>query len=243
MNINKKLKRKSYFIVEAIKIIEENGVGKLTARVVANAAGFNAASIYNYFDNMDHLENLASIYFTEGYAKELTLATKNVNSALESYLVMWELFIFNAFKEPDIFYNVFYSVISQTEKHNLFFEYYELFPTERPIGGYIDGMMEVDKTSKRGLFVLNKCVEEGSVCSDMIEYINDIHIGYTKCVMTDIVKNEIHKPNPQLFHKCMEYIVYSMSMYVGEEYRSLLNSFLNFHKQHNNDYSMYHEGR
>ena len=241
MQMNKRLKRKSYFVTEAIKIIKEYGIGNLTARAVAEAAGFNPASIYNYFENMDHLENIASIYFTEEYANELTTATEKENSALHCYIIMWELFLFHAFADPDLFYNVFYSAISQSGRHNLFKEYFELFPDERPRGGYISGMIEIDKTQYRGEYVLNICVKEKSIEKEMLSYINDIHIGYTKCIMTDIVKNKLYEPSPQLFHKCLQYIIYSMIMYVNKSYKPYLLEVLDFHTNNTDEYLLFHK--
>ena len=239
MNENKKLKRQSYFVTEAIKMIEANGVGHLTARAVAEASGFNPASIYNYFENMDHLENLASIYFTDNYVKDLSRATRTVLTGLESYMIMWEIFLVHALNNPDLYYNVFYSAISQSGKHNLFKEYYTIFPEQRITGSYLSEMMEIDVIQNRGLYVLGLCAKEGSVDPSMVSYINDIQIGYTKCVMTDIVKSKLIKPSPAVFHKCIAYIIYSMLMYVPDDKKAYLGQILAFHLKHTEDYSTY----
>lgn len=224
MRLSNKLKRKSYFVIEGIKILKNGGVQELTARNVASAAGFNPGSIYNYFDSMNHLENLASVYFINNYINELVDKTKNSKSGIESYLTMWEVFLKHTFKSPDIYYNVFYSSIVQCGQFNLFKEYYEIFPEQYPkTETFILGMMESDKTQDRGLFVLNSCIEEKSVKNEFIEYINDIHIGYTKFIITDIVKNKLYAPSDELYYKTLKYIVLSMYHYVSEEYRGFLD--------------------
>ena len=234
---SKKLKRKSYFIIEAINIMDKFGIGFLTSRAVADAAGFTPSSIYNYFDSLDHLENVASIHFTEKYSYELASATNEMELGLEIYIVMWEIFMKHAFKNVNIFYNVFYSSIAQSEGYNLFNEYYEIFPEQYPkFGGFILGMMNIDKTQNRGKFVLEKCVSEGSIQSDMLEYINNIHIGYTKFIITDIVKNKLYTPSTELFHQCILYIIYSMIAYVPEKYKYILEKRIKIHK--NNEYSI-----
>lgn len=238
MNIDRKLKRKSYFVIEAIKIIEKNGLGHLTTRSVANAAGFNQASIYSYFDNMDHLENIASIYFTEDYAHALTHYTEQVKTGLESYLIMWELFLYYGLNNPYLYYNVFYSAISQDGKHNLFKEFYELFPESKPIGGFVDDMFEIDQTQDRSYFVIDKCIHEHSIDSSMSVYINDIHLGYTKCIFTDIVKNHLYEPSPQLFQKTMRYIIYSMIHFVSPLYIDIINQYLDFYNYEHRDYQL-----
>ncbi len=231
MNTNRKLKNKSSFITEAIKIMKADPNYKLSARSVAEAAGFNAGSIYNYFDGMDHLENTASIYFTEDYALDLSRAAKKADTGLEVYIVMWEIFLKHAFKKPFIFYNVFYSAIAQTDKHNLFKEYYEMFPDKYPHNNsLIELMLNLDKTQNRGKFVLDKCVEEGSIKLEHLEYINHIHIGYTKMVLNDIVKSDLYRPSKKLYHQTLIYIIYSMYYFVREDHREVLNEKLDFHK-------------
>ena len=236
----KKLKRKSYFIIEAINIIEKQGIGNLTARAVADAAGFTPSSIYNYFDSLDHLENLASIHFTENYSHELANSVKKTELGIEIYIIMWEIFLKYAFNNINIFYNVFYSSIAQSDGYNLFKEYYQIFPDNYPsFGGFILGMMNIDKTQNRGKFVLDKCVSEGSIQNDMLTYINDIHIGYTKFIITDIVKNNLYKPSPELYHKCILYIIYSMINYVPNKYKNILEKRMEFHKNSDKEYSRY----
>ena len=238
MKENRKLKRKSYFVIEAIKIIEKKGLGHLTTRAVANAAGFNQASIYSYFDNMDHLENTASIYFTEEYAKALTFYTDDVHTGIQSYLIMWELFLYYGLNNPFLYYNVFYSSISQDGKHNLFQEYYELFPEAKLSDSFMKDMLHIDKTQNRNGFVLNKCIEENSIQNEMVNYINEIHVGYTKCIFTDIVKNSLYEPSPSLFRKCMRYLIYSMIHYVSPEYLDIVNEYLDFYNEPKDDYQL-----
>lgn len=59
---NKEIQRErtmKLFIDSAEKIIISEGVQGLSIRKVADYAGYNSATIYNYFDNLEHL-----IYFT-----------------------------------------------------------------------------------------------------------------------------------------------------------------------------------
>lgn len=43
------------FINAAVELIDENGIENVTIRGVAAKAGYNSATIYNYFENLDHL--------------------------------------------------------------------------------------------------------------------------------------------------------------------------------------------
>lgn len=221
-------KTKENFINVAIEIIKQKGVGGLTARLVAEKAGYNVASIYNYFKNLDYLENLASIHFTKDYANELTSKTYMIQNGLEIYIIMWELFLKHAFKDPYLYYNVFYSATTQAKDVNLFKEYYDIYQEEKPTdGGYILGMMEIDNTYNRGLYVLEQCCEEGSINCDMKEYINDIHIGYTSHIFTSMVKTKTLIPTEKLFNETMRYIIYSMYHFIPDNFKNIADTKLN----------------
>ena len=44
-----------YFVEAACSIADSQGTDAVTARKVAELAGYNAATLYNYFDNLPHL--------------------------------------------------------------------------------------------------------------------------------------------------------------------------------------------
>ncbi len=238
----KKLKRKAYFVNAAIKILKKEGIQGFTARKVADETGYNVGSIYTYFTNLDHLENIASIYFINDYAKELTRKTNKITDPFISYLVMWEIFIIHSLRQPDYFYNVFFSAISQTAELNLFKEYYSLFPEERPTGGLLSGMIEIDRTQDREKYVIDMCVTSKAIHSDMQNYLKDIHLGYFKCVLTDIVKSNLYQPSPRLYCKCMRNFLYSMIVCTSSEYQDLINDMLSFYSdcsEENSEYERY----
>ena len=51
----KKKRMMIYFIEAAEKIVKEEGLGALSLRRVADAAGYNSATLYNYFDDLEYL--------------------------------------------------------------------------------------------------------------------------------------------------------------------------------------------
>ena len=44
-----------YFVDATAEIIEEEGLENVTIRKVADKAGYNSATIYNYFSEISHL--------------------------------------------------------------------------------------------------------------------------------------------------------------------------------------------
>ena len=65
--IDKKMIQKTrmvkYFVDATIDIIEKDGYESVTIRKVADIAGYNSETIYNYFDNLEHLLFFASMHY------------------------------------------------------------------------------------------------------------------------------------------------------------------------------------
>ena len=53
------------FISATIELIKEIGITNVSIRKIATKTNMNSANIYYHFDNLDHLLDLASIYFIQ----------------------------------------------------------------------------------------------------------------------------------------------------------------------------------
>ncbi len=229
MKEKRKIKRKSYFVDFGIEILKKEGLSGFTARKVADASGYNVASIYTYFKNLDHLENLASIYFINDYIEELTKSSEYFTDALEVYMNMWILFTKHAFQNPDYFYNVFFATVSQYSDVNLWQEYYDMYPERKPKGETVSGMLEIAKTRDREDYIMDMCVRDNIIDKKYIDYIKSVHLGYFKFVLTDIVKNKLYKPNPKLFQKHMIDFIYVFYYYVDDMHKKMLDEMIKFY--------------
>ena len=90
----------SYFIDAAKQILEEEGIEAVTARKVADIAGYNSATIYNYFENLDHLMFFASMKYLKDYVLDLPEFIKNATDPVDRYIKIWECFSAHSFKNP-----------------------------------------------------------------------------------------------------------------------------------------------
>ena len=95
----------NYFLEAAIKIIEEEGVEAVTIRKVADIAGFNSATLYNYFDDLQHLLFFASMTYLQEYIDGLPSYIKHVENSEDLYLKIWNCFIDYSFLRPNIYYS------------------------------------------------------------------------------------------------------------------------------------------
>ncbi len=239
MKEKRKLKRKSYFVNSAINILKDQGFEGFSARKVADETGYNVGSIYTYFKNLDHLENVASIYFTTDYVAELSASSEKITDCLMLYIDTWILFSKYSMLMPHYFYNVFFSPVTQTEDLNLFEEYYEIFEDEKPHGYKIDGMFLLGSTYAREKFLVNMCVENGVISSKHIDYVSTVHLAYFKSILTDIVKSKLYEPSVEVFQKFIVNFIFVLYHYVDERYVPFLDDIILFYSGELDDYSNY----
>lgn len=131
MVTNTNIKRQrvmGYFLDAASEIALKSGISSITARNVADLAGYNATTIYNYFDGLDQLIAFSVIRGLSGYIKDL-ISSYNDSDAVEAYIKLWDSFCRYSFALPDLFLYAYASdeatrnsIQSNIEK------YYEVFP-------------------------------------------------------------------------------------------------------------------
>ena len=97
-----------YFITAAKELIESEGVEKLTVRKAAAAAGYNSATLYNYFEDMEELVIFASMGYLKQYIVDLENTLEDSMNALERYRTIYKVFGKTCLKRPEIFYYLFY---------------------------------------------------------------------------------------------------------------------------------------
>lgn len=118
-----------YFIEAAHKILEEEGIEHITARKVADLAGYNSATLYNYFENLDHLICYASMGYLKRYYAELDASISEAGQPRDNFLKTWELFTRHSFEKPKIFKNIFFNTFNNKLK-TMINTYFELFPED-----------------------------------------------------------------------------------------------------------------
>src|ERR1044072_169233 len=92
-----------YFVDATAQIIESEGIQNVTIRKIADIAGYNSATIYNYFRELSHLVFFAALKFIKPYIDELSDYMALTNNSLEKYLMAWECACKNSFRQPEIY--------------------------------------------------------------------------------------------------------------------------------------------
>lgn len=194
----------TYFIDAADEIIKEEGMSGVTIRKVADKAGFNSATIYNYFENLDHLIFFTSMRYIKDYALALPEYLKNTKNALDKFLTIWECFCNYSFKEPEIYHSIFFANLNN-DLEDYITQYYEIFPDEliiQPNG--VSTMLLKHDIYERGMTIVNECVDEGFIREEDAEALNEMATLIYEGILLRVLKGKISYH--EAVEKTMKYI-------------------------------------
>ncbi|WP_066074173.1 TetR/AcrR family transcriptional regulator [Neobacillus soli] len=178
-----------YFVDATAEIIEEEGLEKVTIRKVADKAGYNSATIYQYFSEVSHLIFFASMKFLKSYTDEVAVYIEKGTNPVEKYLLAWECFCQHSFKQPQIFHAVFIMDLGdQPEK--LLEDYYKIYPSDLVnIPEELKTTLFQRNVSKRGRSFLELALREGYIKEENVDAINELTILVWQGMLTNILNN------------------------------------------------------
>lgn len=218
---NKELQRKrmlTYFIEAAKKIIEEEGLEAVTIRKVADLAGYNSATLYNYFENLNHLIFFASMKYLNEYAESLLNFTINSKDSLERYLNVWKCFCYHSFNRPEIYYNIFFGEFSSSKLDVSIRTYYSIFPEElSEEARRVFPMLLEDDFNIRDLAYLMPAVSEGLIEEDHVEEISEMCILVYEGMLSRMLKNPRPYNIEDAVDKTMKYINKTIQYYINDK--------------------------
>lgn len=193
-----------YFLEAAVKIIEEEGVEAVTIRKVADIAGFNSATLYNYFDDLQHLLFFASMTYLQEYIDGLPAYTKHVENSEDLYIQIWNCFVDFSFLRPEIYYTLFFSDI-KCDMDTYVAQYYALYPLDlKNFPHEVQDMLKNSSIRKRSEVLLELCVEEGFVKEGAVKSIVDITTSVYENMLMQVQRKSIQ---PGVARElCMKYV-------------------------------------
>ncbi|WP_026478330.1 TetR/AcrR family transcriptional regulator [Alkaliphilus transvaalensis] len=196
----------SYFIEATNQIIEDEGIEAVTIRKVADIAGYNSATLYNYFSDLEHLVFYASLKYLKEYALDLPNYVKGANGPLEKYLAIWRCFCFYSFSNPRIYQTIFFNKYSDSLSDALE-EYYTIFPEE--LGEQAEDMLPMllkRNIYERNIAALRSCVKDKFINEDAIEDINEMILLIYQGMFSRIINMQIEYPIEEAVEKTLKYI-------------------------------------
>jgi len=195
-----------FFIEATAKIIEEEGIENVTARKVADLAGYTSSTIYNYFDELSHLVFFASLRFLNDYLKELSVYIENANGPIEKYLSSWECFCKHSFNKPQI-YNVIFISNLGAEPNELLKRYYKVYQNDLlQLPEEIKMLVLENDLSIRSKAMIQKAIDDNNLSSESVDVITDITILLWKGMLTTLLNNRVTYSPEQATEVTMKYI-------------------------------------
>lgn len=217
---NKEIQRKrmlTYFIEAAKKIMEEEGLQAVTIRKVADMAGYNSSTLYNYFENLNHLIFFASMKYLNEYAEGLHNFTKDSKNSLERYLNVWKCFCYHSFKRPEIYYNIFFGEFSNRMLNVSIRTYYAIFPEElSEESRSVFPMLLEDDFHLRDLAYLRPSVSEGLIKEEHLEEISEMCVLVYEGMLSRMLKTPKPYTIEEAVDKTMKYINRAIQYYTED---------------------------
>lgn len=157
----KRLRTMGYFISAADEIIQEEGIEKATIRNIAKKAGYNSATIYNYFNDLEHLIFFTKISHLEVYKARLYNEIEDDLEPLEELKKIFRIFAEETFKNPTDFYDLFFSKYSLQLNETVTL-YHKIYPERlNTKNNRLKAMLSRNDIYKRNMALVDNCIENG----------------------------------------------------------------------------------
>lgn len=205
-----------YFINAADELIKEEGIENATIRKVANKAGYNSATIYNYFENIDHLIFYVAMKNLKDYAVALNTYIKDSKNAMDIYLKVWDCICDHAYRNPEMFNAIYFPKVDRYFEDYVV-EYYENFPEDMVTDNErIETMLLKKDLRNRGEVTVLACVEEDYIRKDDADTLNDM----THLIFEGMLKRVLRKSisYEEAFKKSRNYIKIITKLFLIKDY-------------------------
>lgn len=200
-----KLRTMRFFIDATEEILLKEGIENLTIRKVAQIAGYNSATIYNYFEDLNHLVFYASLKYLKAYLKALNQLPSSTSNK-ERFLLIWRCFITESFKYPKFYHNIFFTKYSIGLSEALI-TYYKIYPEQiEHVPSDLIPMVTESNLYKRNLEFLKKCVQYGKIQIDDLNEVSEIMLLMYESMLRKVISNEIESDLSIEVDKTIKYI-------------------------------------
>lgn len=217
---NKEIQRNrmmSYFINATDELIYEVGIEEITLRKVAERAGYNSATLYNYFENLDHLIFYAAMKNVKDYSLALNTYLIGAENAMDRFLKVWECFCDYSYDKPEIYNAIFFPNLDKEVEHYVE-EYYKFFPEDlRNYNDNISTMLLKRNIKERGMTIIVDCIDEGFIQQKDADALNDMTLFIHEGMLKRVLGNKISYEDAR--NKTMDYIKSIAEIFLIKEYK------------------------
>ncbi|MDO4710778.1 MAG: TetR/AcrR family transcriptional regulator [Peptostreptococcaceae bacterium] len=179
------------FVTATEKIMEEEGINKVTIRKVSDLAGYSSATIYSYFENIDHLILFSSMRFLDAYIQAIPEYIKDETTSIGVFKKVWECFAHHAFQRADIFNTLFFSKLEDRPEDHMT-EYYCIYPIkDQDYPEPIQRMLRETTIYERNMILINEAIGEGYITEKNRDEISDMTIFIFESILHRVCMGEI----------------------------------------------------
>ena len=181
-------------LIKAAKfVIEEYGIDNLTIRKVGDKAGYNSATIYNYFENIEHLKIFVFLFDYDEYISDLENYVDDSLTSLENYHNVWECYAKHNMINIDAFYSFFFNNLERNIAEYID-EYYQIFPVKKvEHSKFIEKMLESSSLESRNIYMLQEIANDGFLDQDKLEWVNDLTSYSHESILYRVYKGKISR--------------------------------------------------
>ena len=181
LDYNLTLKRKRimiYFIEATEKLLRRDGIANLSIRGIAAEAGYNSATIYNYFNDLDQLIMFGSLCYLRDYVAELEIKLKPGMRAIDQYRAVYACFNKHALDDPEIYHPIFYGKYRDQLSSVLHLYYHELFPNEVDhLSKEMQNMLVQGSMTERDKAMVERMIEEKDLRAEKAQITSDLVVA------------------------------------------------------------------
>ena len=173
----KKARMTRYFIDAIQALTQVRPLASITLRDVAQQAGFNSATLYNYFKNMDQLIAFAIFDLISEMWIEDTRREETLSDPLDQYLSLWDVQCRIAFDHAHLFL-AFFMMEDKQPVYQAGADYFAVFGDRfEKIGPRFRAQLEETSFEKKNRNYLFPCVQAGYFReADQTELIKSVDI-------------------------------------------------------------------
>lgn len=201
------------FITTTNKLIDEEGIENVTARRLAKTAGYNVATTYKYFNNLNHILFFACMKYYNSYIQDLPNYISENKTSLENYVGIWKCFSIHAFNNPKIF-KILFLDHGQNSVKDTMKQYYEIFPDElKSLPIELSTMLDKDLINERDLAILKICIEDGYIRNEDAVEISENIIIFFEGLLLKVTNNVPGYSKERALEVIVKFITNSLHFY------------------------------
>jgi len=214
MATNKEIRKKRmllYFIEATRKIIDEEGYEAVTLRKVADLAGYNGATLYSYFEDLEQLILYASLQYLKAYNSDASRLLQSDMSERQKLLEMWRAFCRYSFQNPKPFAYIFCGK-HRDNVDEIAVKYYDLYPED--VGSdqhVVSTLVKSLKLEERNRMILHRIEDEEGVRLENVNILNDMMVFIYRGLLDQCLHDTLDMSPEEYTNKMMEYLDYLLS--------------------------------